>query len=160
MGSRNKHLLTLLMFTVLAASAACSKPVGDSYFIAAETARSQGDVYSFDITFNDTTARYDLDIAARIVASEIPSETLDLDIRIQAPDGNTTIERVALPLIPAPGVKISLGSGSVTDYQWHWREFPGRPGIWRFQFQPAAPAQGNALMGLGFSFTIQHDGKR
>ena len=160
MGNRNKHLLTLLMLTVLAASGACSKPVGDSFFTAAETARSQGGVYAFDITFNDTNARYDLDIAARVVASEIPSETLDLDIRIQAPDGNTTIERVAFPLIPAPGVKISLGSGSVTDYQWHWREFPGRPGNWRFRFQPADPAQGSALQGLGFSYTIQHDGKR
>ena len=160
MGSRNKHLPTLLILTVLAAMGACSRPVGDSFFTAAETARRQGGVYSFDIQFNDTTARYDLDIAARIVASEIPSETLDLDIRIQAPDGNTTIERVGLPLTPAPGVKIALSSGSVTDYQWHWRDFPDRPGNWRFQFQPAGPAQDGALQGLGFSYTIQHDGKR
>ena len=160
MGSRNKHLLSLLLLAVLATLGACGRPVGDSYFISAETARSQGGVYAFDITFNDTTARYDLDIAARVIASDLSSGTLDLDIRIQAPDGSTTIERVGLPLSPAPGVKIALGSGSVTDCQWHWREFPGQPGNWRFQFQPADPAQGSALQGLGFSYTIQPDGKR
>ena len=159
MGSSNNHpLLILLLVTLLTVPGACTKPVGDYYFISAETARDQGGVYSFDIAFDDA-ASYDLALAARIVASQIPDKTLNLDIHIQAPDGSTSIERVGLPLNLAPGVQIVPGSGSVTDFSWTWRSFPAAPGHWRFLIQPADPAEGRALYGLGISYSL-HDGKR
>ena len=159
MRSSNNHPLPILLLVMLLTlSGACTKPAGDFRFIAAETVRDQGGVYTFAIDFDDN-ACYDLSIAARIVGSRIPDKTLNLDIHIQAPDGSTTIERVGFPLAQAPGVQLAWGSGSVTDLNWPWRSFTAAPGHWRFQIQPADPAEGEALYGLGFSYTL-HDGKR
>ena len=159
MRSSNNHPLPiLLLVTLLALFSACTKPVGNSRFIAAETVRNQGGIYTFAVDFDDS-ARYDLAIAARVVASRLPDETLKLDIHVQAPDGSTTIERVDFPLAQAPGVQIAWGSGSVTDLNWPWRSLPVTPGRWQFLIQPADPAEEDALCGLGFSYTL-HDGKR
>ena len=159
MRSSHNHPLTILLLVMLPVLfGACTKPTGDYRFIAAETVRDQGGVYPFAIDFDDN-ACYDLAIAARIVASRIPDETLHLDIQIQAPDGSTTIERVSFPLAQAPGVQIAWGSGSLTDLKWPWRSFTATPGHWRFLIQPADPAEEEALYGLGFSYTL-HDGKR
>ena len=159
MGSSNKHPLPILLLVMLLTlPGACTKPTGDFRFIAAETVRDQGGVYTFDIDFDDS-ARYDMAIAARIVANRIPGGILHLDIHVQAPDGSTTIERVGLPLAQAPDVQIAWGSGSVTDLKWPWRSFTATQGHWRFLIQPADPAEQKALYGLGFSYTL-HDGKR
>ena len=166
MGSRRKHpLLTLLLFALLPAclTGACSRPAGDSRFISAQHARSEGGIYGFDVHFDDTTAIYTLELAARLVASQLPGETLSLDIRILAPDGTTRIERVDLPLAEGPGIRLAHGSGSVVDGSWPWCDFPAGSGSWRFLIQPADPAQAQALLGLGFSYTLKeprNDGKR
>ena len=161
MASSNSHILPLAL-AVLLAAAACSRPAGDHRFISSETARRQGGTYLFEETFDDG-ARYALTLAARVVTSRIPGGNLELDIRIKAPDGTTAIERVALPLQPADGVAMTLGSGSVADFAWPWRELPGDegagPGTWTFTVQPADPAIADAIYGIGLSFEPS-DGKR
>ena len=166
MGSRRKHpLLTLLLLALLPAllTGACSKPAGNSRFIAAQQARSEGGVYRFDVHFDDTTALYTLELASRLVASQLPGETLSLNIRIVDPAGNYSIERVDLPLAEGPGIRLTHGGGTVVDGSWPWRDFPASGGVWHFLIQPADPAQTPALLGLGFSYTLkdpQYDGKR
>ena len=164
MGSRRSHTLTLLLLALLPAVFSCGKPTGDSFFLAADSVRGEDDVYRFDIDFEDTTARYTLDIAARLVASKLPDGVLALDIRTLAPDGTSSIERVELPLAEGPDVRMSLGSGSVTDCSWHWRDFSPEGGRWSFLLRPADPAQSQALYGLGFSYSLKdakhNDGKR
>ena len=166
MGSRRKHpLLTLLLLALLPAlmTGACSRPAGASRFLSAEQARNEGGVYRFDVQFDDTTALYALELAARVVASQLPDETLSLNIRIVDPAGNYSIERLDLPLTEGPGIRLSHGSGTMVDGSWSWRDFPASGGTWRFLIQPANPALAPALLGLGFSYTrkeTRNDGKR
>lgn len=162
MGNRRRQLPVLLLVALLAAGA-CSKPTGDSHIVSAWSARSEGGVYRFDATFDDSTASYALDLAARLVASQFPDGTLELDIRTVAPDGTSTIERLSLPL-EGPDVRTVLGSGSVADCSWRWRDFSPGGGSWSFLIQPADPALAKALYGLGFSYSLneetRNDGKR
>lgn len=164
MGSRRRHtLLPVTLLLTLLATFACGKPAGDSFFRSAGSARSEGGIYRFDIDFEDSTASYALDIAARLVASRFPDGSLDLDIRLLAPDGTSTIERLELPLAEGACLRMRHGSGSVTDISWRWRDFSPGGGRWSFLIQPADPAQARALQGLGFSYELnetRNDGKR
>ena len=164
MGSRRRHpLLPVTLLLTLLAAFACGKPTGDFFFRSADSAHSEGGIYRFDIDFDDSTASYALDIAARLVASQFPDESLRLDIRLIAPDGTSTIERLELPMEKGAVVRMRHGSGSVTDISWRWRDFSPGDGRWSFLIQPADPAQAKALHGLGFSYKLnetRNDGKR
>ena len=116
---RRNSLIPLL---VLLLTAACSRPQGDHRFISTETARGNGGAFVFEMESEDSAAVFTTTLAARIVASRIPEKTLEFDIHLTPPDGQTSIERHTFPLTEEPGVRISLGAGSVTDYEWPWRE--------------------------------------
>lgn len=149
---RRNSLIPLL---VLLLTAACSRPQGDHRFISTETARGNGGAFVFEMESEDSAAVFTTTLAARIVASRIPEKTLEFDIHLTPPDGQTSIERHTFPLTEEPGVRISLGSGSVTDYEWPWREIRtgGHPvGTWTVRITPSDPARLEALSGVGFSY--------
>ena len=136
-------------------TAACSRPQGDHRFISTETARGNGGAFVFEMESEDSAAVFTTTLAARIVASRIPEKTLEFDIHLTPPDGQTSIERHTFPLTEEPGVRISLGAGSVTDYEWPWREIRtgGHPvGTWTVRITPSDPARLEALSGVGFSY--------
>ena len=152
-GRRNNILRHALWLLLLAAS--CSQPSGHFTFLSVEQAARQDGTYAFDADFDDSTAVYVVSLAARIVTSRIPDGKLDFDIRITAPDGETSIERVTVSLQEQPEIRFSLGSGTVADWAWEWRSFPMKrltPGHWHFALQPADPALGAAIRGIGFSY--------
>ena len=149
---RRNSLIPLL---VLLLTAACGRPQGDHRFISTETARGNGGAFVFEMESEDSAAVFTTTLAARIVASRIPEKTLEFDIHLTPPDGQTSIERHTFPLTEEPGVRISLGAGSVTDYEWHWREIRtgGHPvGTWTVRITPSDPARLEALSGVGFSY--------
>lgn len=149
---RRNSLIPLL---VLLLTAACSRPQGDHRFISTETARGNGGAFVFEMESEDSAAVFTTTLAARIVASRIPEKTLEFDIHLTPPDGQTSIERHTFPLTEEPGVRISLGAGSVTDYEWPWREIRtgGHPvGTWTVRITPSDPARLEALSGVGFSY--------
>ena len=149
---RRSSLIPLL---VLLLTAACSRPQGDHRFISTETARGNGGAFVFEMESEDSAAVFTTTLAARIVASRIPEKTLEFDIHLTPPDGQTSIERHTFPLTEEPGVRISLGAGSVTDYEWPWREIRtgGHPvGTWTVRITPSDPARLEALSGVGFSY--------
>ena len=149
---RRNSLIPLL---VLLLTAACSRPLGDHRFISTETARGNGGAFVFEMESEDSAAVFTTTLAARIVASRIPEKTLEFDIHLTPPDGQTSIERHTFPLTEEPGVRISLGAGSVTDYEWPWREIRtgGHPvGTWTVRITPSDPARLEALSGVGFSY--------
>ena len=149
---RRNSLIPLL---VLLLTAACSRPQGDHRFISTETARGNGGTFVFEMESEDSAAVFTTTLAARIVASRIPEKTLEFDIHLTPPDGQTSIERHTFPLTEEPGVRISLGAGSVTDYEWPWREIRtgGHPGgTWTVRITPSDPARLEALSGVGFSY--------
>ena len=149
---RRNSLIPLL---VLLLTAACSRPQGDHRFISTETARGNGGAFVFEMESEDSAAVFTTTLAARIVASRIPEKTLEFDIHLTPPDGQTFIERHTFPLTEEPGVRISLGAGSVTDYEWPWREIRtgGHPvGTWTVRITPSDPARLEALSGVGFSY--------
>ena len=149
---RRNSLIPLL---VLLLTAACSRPQGDHRFISTETARGNGGAFVFEMESEDSAAVLTTTLAARIVASRIPEKTLEFDIHLTPPDGQTSIERHTFPLTEEPGVRISLGAGSVTDYEWPWREIRtgGHPvGTWTVRITPSDPARLEALSGVGFSY--------
>lgn len=149
---RRNSLIPLL---VLLLTAACSRPQGDHRFISTETARGNGGTFVFEMESEDSAAVFTTTLAARIVASRIPEKTLEFDIHLTPPDGQTSIERRTFPLTEEPGVRISLGAGSVTDYEWPWREIRtgGHPaGTWTVRITPSDPARLEALSGVGFSY--------
>ena len=154
-GRRNSLLLRIGLLALLAA-ASCSQPPGDYEFLSAGEAARDGGVYRFSAEFKDSTARYAFTLAARIVTSRVPDGTVDFDIRITAPNGETAIERITFPLDDRPGVRIALGSGSVTDFAWPWpyRRPAWQPGLWQFAVQPADPALRKVVRGVGFSYEI------
>ena len=150
--ARRNSLIPLL---VLLLTAACSRPQGDHRFISTETARGNGGAFVFEMESEDSAAVFTTTLAARIVASRIPEKTLEFDIHLTPPDGQTSIERHTFPLTEEPGVRISLGAGSVTDYEWPWREIRtgGHPvGTWTVRITPSDPARLEALSGVGFSY--------
>ena len=149
---RRNSLIPLL---VLLLTAACGRPQGDHRFISTETARGNGGAFVFEMESEDSAAVFTTTLAARIVASRIPEKTLEFDIHLTPPDGQTSIERHTFPLTEEPGVRISLGAGSVTDYEWPWREIRtgGHPvGTWTVRITPSDPARLEALSGVGFSY--------
>ena len=149
---RRNSLIPLL---VLLLTAACSRPQGDHRFISTETARGNGGAFVFEMESEDSAAVFTTTLAARIVASRIPEKTLEFDIHLTPPDGQTSIERHTFPLTEEPGVRISLGAGSVTDYEWPWREIRtgAHPvGTWTVRITPSDPARLEALSGVGFSY--------
>ena len=149
---RRNSLIPLL---ILLLTAACSRPQGDHRFLSTETARGNGGAFVFEMESEDSAAVFTTTLAARIVASRIPEKTLEFDIHLTPPDGQTSIERHAFPLTEEPGVRISLGAGSVTDYEWPWREIRtgGHPvGTWTVRITPSDPARLEALSGVGFSY--------
>lgn len=149
---RRNSLIPLL---VLLLTTACSRPQGDHRFISTETARGNGEAFVFEMESEDSAAVFTTTLAARIVASRIPEKTLEFDIHLTPPDGQTSIERHTFPLTEEPGVRISLGAGSVTDYEWPWREIRtgGHPvGTWTVRITPSDPARLEALSGVGFSY--------
>lgn len=149
---RRNSLIPLL---VLLLTTACSRPQGDHRFISTETARGNGGAFVFEMESEDSAAVFTTTLAARIVASRIPEKTLEFDIHLTPPDGQTSIERHTFPLTEEPGVRISLGAGSVTDYEWPWREIRtgGHPvGTWTVRITPSDPARLEALSGVGFSY--------
>ena len=146
---------SLILLLVLLLTAACSRPQGDHRFISTETARGNGGAFVFEMESEDSAAVFTTTLAARIVASRIPEKTLEFDIHLTPPDGQTSIERHTFPLTEEPGVRISLGAGSVTDYEWPWREIRtgGHPvGTWTVRITPSDPARLEALSGVGFSY--------
>lgn len=152
-GRRNSILRHAFWLLLLAAS--CSQPSGHFTFLSAQQAARQDGTYAFDADFEDSTAVYVVGLAARIVTNRIPDGKLDFDIRITPPDGETSIERVSVSLQEQPGVQYSLGSGAVADWTWEWRSFSMKklpPGCWHFALQPADPALGKAIHGIGFSY--------
>ena len=148
------------LLAALALLAACTRPTDNHLLVSQWTADNQGGEYGFSASF-DTSARFALRLAARMVASRIPEECLAFDIRITTPDGATAIERVDLPLHSSgdDGIRIIPGSGSVTDFEWPWRSLDATPGTWTFHVRPANPERADALYGLGFSYSL-NDGKR
>ena len=96
---RRNSLIPLL---VLLLTAACSRPQGDHRFISTETARGNGGAFVFEMESEDSAAVFTTTLAARIVASRIPEKTLEFDIHLTPPDGQTSIERRTFPLTEEP----------------------------------------------------------
>lgn len=149
------HRNSLIFVLLLLLAAACGRPSGNHRFVSTETARENGGVFAFTLSTEDSAAVYATCVAARVVRSRIPEEALEFDIQITPPDGQPTIERQAFPLSETPGVKVNLGTGSVTDYEWPWHVIrtSGHPaGVWNIRITPADPARLEALYGVGFSY--------
>lgn len=152
MAVRNSSHLVLL-FLLLAA--ACSRPTGDFHLVSTETARKAGGNFRFEIPVADSALVVMTTLAARLVASRVEGRHIELDFHVTPPGGETFIERHAFPLEAAPGVKVSLGSGSTADFEWPWREIrtDGSPaGTWTISIVPSEPALLDALYGLGLSY--------
>jgi len=148
---RNNPVLLLLLIL----AAACGRPSGNYHFISTETARENGGAFDFVIVSDDSSAVFATTLAARIIGSRIPEESIEFDIHLTPPDGQPTIERHVFPLTDAPGVKHRLGPGSVTDYEWSWHDIRtgGHPaGKWTVRIMPADPSRLEALYGVGFSY--------
>ena len=152
MTASNKPILLLLL--AFALTAGCSKPAGDYLFVSAEKARTQGGTYEFHLSL-DSLHTYTTDLAARIVTSKVPTQEINLDVHITAPDGTTSIERLTLSLQESPGVQRIAGNGSVTDFRWPWhtsRIDGPRAGRWQVRITPTDAALSDAFYGIGLSY--------
>ena len=159
--SSKPRLLPLLVALLMAATtAACSKPVGDHQIQAQWSIAGTDGEYCFQAPF-DTSGRFTLRLAARLVASRFPEKRVAFDIRTTAPDGTTAIERLECPFTDdeARILRVVPGSGSLTDFEWAWRTLTVSPGTWTFHIRPADPQRNDAIQGVGFSYSL-NDGKR
>ena len=152
MAASNRSILCLMLALVLAAG--CSKPVGDYFFVSAETARTHGGAYEFQMTL-DSLHTYTTSLAARIVTSKVPGEDISLDIHVTAPDGTTSIERLTLPLRETPGVQRIAGGGSVADFRWPWYTLTvdgPKAGRWQVRITPTDAGLAEAFYGIGIAY--------
>ncbi|MBR1538566.1 MAG: hypothetical protein IJ636_03570 [Bacteroidales bacterium] len=144
-----------VILLILLLAAACCRPTGDFHLVSTETAREEGGAFRFEIPVTDSGLVVTTSLAARLVTSRVAQAQIELDFHITPPDGETFIERHTFPLEAAPGVRINLGPGSVTDFEWPWREIRtgGSPaGTWTISIIPSDPALLDALYGLGLSY--------
>ena len=151
----------LILLLTLVMAAGCSKPAGDYFFVSAETARTQGGAYEFQLSL-DSLYTYTTTLAARIVTGKVPEQEISLDIHITAPEGTTSIERLTLPLGDTPGVQRIAGSGSVTDFRWPWhtsRIAGPQAGRWLVRITPTDAALADAFYGIGISYEGKPWGK-
>ena len=145
--------LPLLLFFLLAAG--CAKPSGDFLFVSAPEAGAAGGAYEFRLQLDDSIRTYATCLAARLVTSRIPDGKFGLDIRTTSPSGETTIERLMLPLDEQEGARIILGSGSVADFQWDWHPLQAagpETGTWKVRITPTDPLFAEAIYGIGLSY--------
>ncbi len=144
-----------LPFLLLILLTACTKPSGDFLFVSAPEAGTTGGSYEFRLQLDDSTHNYATRLAARLVTSRIPTGKIGLDIRTTSPSGETSIERLMLPLDEKEGARIILGNGSVADFQWDWhplRAAGPETGIWKISITPTDPSIAEAIYGIGLSY--------
>lgn len=149
---RNRLAGLLLLFLI---SPACSRPDTAYRFVSAQTALRDGGSYRFEVRCTDTMHLYSMTLAARVMTGRIPDQKLDVIIRTESPDGETTVEPYSLPLKEEAGVRMTLGSGSVADFEWPWqalRPRSGQEGSWQIVVTPAREEIGEAIYGFGLSY--------
>lgn len=154
MAVRNRNLLLLLALCLLISG--CRKPSGDYLFVSAETAAAHGGSYDFALNLDDSTRTWKASLAARIVTSRIPDGTVAFDVRITSPVGESTIERLSLPLSGTSGIRVSNNQGPVTDFEWPLRDGirpDGRStGTWKVSISPTDTTLRDALYGVGIAY--------
>ena len=154
MAGRNRVFLLLLALCMLFSG--CRKPAGDYLFVSAETAAAHGGSYDFPLNLDDSTRNWTVTLAARIVTSRIEDGTIAFDVRITSPVGESTIERLSLPLSEASGVRICNNQGPVADFEWPLRggiRPDGRTvGTWKVSISPTDANLRDALYGVGISY--------
>ena len=152
-GRNSKILLILSLFLLLSG---CRKPSGDYLFVSAETAAAHGGSYDFMLNLDDSTHTWNAKLAARIVTSRIPDGAIAFDVRITSPVGESSIERLSLPLSEATGVRVSNNQGPVTDFEWPLhggiRPDSRNTGTWKISISPTDATLGDALYGVGIAY--------
>ena len=122
--TRNKQIGPALLATlVLTLAAGCAKPAEGYTLVSRQTAQADGGRFAFNIDLDDESLVYDTQVAARVNAARLPEPTLELQMNVISPTGQTAIERITFPLKDAAGqISSSRQTGSVRDFLWPWRE--------------------------------------
>lgn len=158
--TRNKRplrALPLLAALLLALTTGCSKPAERYTLMSRQTAENDGCRYTFTLDLDEAGSTYETYIAARLNTARFAEPSLELQLSLTSPTGQTAIERIAFPLRDAGNqLQSSRQSGSVRDFLWPWRDRiridEAELGRWTLVITLPDATRWSAVEGIGLSY--------
>ena len=154
---RSRTLALALTAALALLPAGCRNPLEGYALVSRQAAEADGGRFSFDLNLEDSCCVYRTAVAARLNTAQLPGQSIELQMSVTSPGGQTAIERVAFPLHDVPGqVRSRRHDGGVRDFLWPWREqirIPGPElGTWKVVITLPDAAALKAVEGIGLSY--------